>query len=93
MDSRWRRTYGSTEEYDEEGSFPLVYPSFVNDLSFFPIAKTIDFMNQKEVLFETLEGHLANHQNTLKDREKALTTAKGKLINDSQKAIRDRDPK
>jgi len=45
------------------------------------------------VLFETLEGRLANHQNTLKDREKALTTAKGKLINDSQKAIRDRDPK
>lgn len=49
--------------------------------------------SQKEELFEALEGQLSNHQDLLKDREKALVTAKTQLINDGQKVIGDRDLK
>lgn len=49
--------------------------------------------SQKEELFEALEGHLSSHQDLLKDREKALVTAKTQLINDGQKVIGDRELK
>jgi len=49
--------------------------------------------SQKEELFEALEGQLSSHQDLLKDREKALVTAKTQLINDGQKVIGDRDLK
>lgn len=104
------RTYGSTEKYDKEGSFSLVYMSFANDLNLFSGCKDDRFhevcellvaslpllilvCSQKEELFEALEGHLSSHQDLLKDREKALVTAKTQLINDGQKVIGDRDLK